>query len=187
MLIKHTFLNRTVIPTTLVFLAWIVFHQIHFTDWEIDNDSLRLAFGNITAILLFISIGFGTSFIYPRSYKGGAGLAERMLASFFTPAAWTLKEAYRVSEYFTIPEVLYYILNTLFLLLYIFYLGQCGLWEMVCRRSRKKRTGGIVKIVTPLPVLSIVLVLAGVYVLFLWGFGVHFAYIYIDGYRALFH
>lgn len=185
--IKRSFIKRTGVPVLIVFICWVLFHQIHFTNWDIKNDSLRLAVANISAILLFISIGFGCSFIYPYSHWRGAGLWERVVASFVTPAFWILKEAYRVSDFFTLPEVLYYMLNSLFLLLYIFFIGQCGLWEMIYRRRLKKGGATDIKIMSPIPVLSILLMFMGVFVIFIWGFGTHFFYIYIDGYKALFH
>lgn len=187
MLTKHPFVKRTGVPVIIVFLCWVLFHQIHFTDWDIQNDSLRLAAANFSAILLFLSIGFGPSFVYPYSYRWGAGLWERVAASFVTPACWTLKEAYRVSEFFTIPEVLYYLLNSLFLLCYVCLLGQCGLWEMICRRRLKKKGATDIKVITAIPVLSILLLFVAIYVIFFWGLGVHFFVIYISGYKALFH
>ena len=186
MIHKQTFFKRTGVPVLCVLLCWIGFHWIHFTDWHFSNGSVRLTVANLSAVLLFVSIGLGPSFVYPYAYLRGAGLLERIAGAFVTPGLWTLKEAYRVSEFFTIPEVLYYIVNSLFLVLYVYFIGQCGIWEMVCRRRLNRSESTRLNVVTPIPVLSILLMLAGTYVFFLWGLGVHFTYIYIDGYKALF-
>ena len=61
-----------------------------------------------------------------------------------------------------------------------------GLAEMLCRLSlRRKRA--VVQIVTLLPLAAVLLCLAGVYVILIWGFGVHWFYVYQQGYKALFH
>jgi hypothetical protein len=92
----------------------------------------------------------------------------------------------RVSEFFTFGETLYYGLNTAFLLSVFGALGQMGLCELICRWRLGKRSEEAVKVFSPAPVISIVVGLAALYVFLLWGLGVHFFYIYIQGYRVLF-
>ena len=183
---KQSFFKRSGVPALIVTICWVFLHHVHFKNWNIDNDSIRLFIANFSAVLLFITIGLGVSFVYPFSYFRGAGLLERIIASAITPALWTIKEFYRVTEVFTIAESFYYIFNSLFLLLYMFFIGQCGIWELLSRR-RLKKTGRVdIKIITLIPILSILLMFVGLWILLIWGGGVYFTYIYVDGYKAIF-
>jgi hypothetical protein len=65
-------------------------------------------------------------------------------------------------------------------------LGQAGLRELICRWRSGKRSAESVKIFSPAPVLMVLGGLAATYFFLLWGLGVHFFYIYVQGYRALF-
>ena len=65
-------------------------------------------------------------------------------------------------------------------------LGLMGLAEMICR-WRLRRRGVKVRVVSMMPVAGLVLFGAGVYVIFLWGMGVHYFYLYMEGYKAIFH
>ncbi len=113
-------------------------------------------------------------------------MAERIIACLITPLVWNLKEMVRVSEFFTLGETLYYGLNTVFLLAVFSALGQMGLCELICCWRLGKRSEEPVKVFSPAPVIAILVGLAALYVCLLWGLGVHFFYIYIEGYRAIF-
>jgi hypothetical protein len=65
-------------------------------------------------------------------------------------------------------------------------LGCMGLAEMLCRLSLR-RNGSVIRVITPLPLLAVLLLPVGVYVIVIWGFGVHWFYVYQQGYKALFH
>jgi hypothetical protein len=65
-------------------------------------------------------------------------------------------------------------------------LGQAGLCELVCRWRLSRRSEEPVKIFSPARVLMVFSGLAATYFFLLWGLGVHFFYIYIQGYRAIF-
>jgi hypothetical protein len=61
-----------------------------------------------------------------------------------------------------------------------------GLSELICRWKLNKRSEEPVRVLSPAPVVAIFAGLAALYICLLWGLGVHFFYIYISGYRALF-
>ena len=185
---KTSFLKRFVVPVAIVLVTMIVTSIIYFhLAWRMDSgNALRPAIAFISAALLFSSIGFGTFLIYPVAFFRGAGVGERIIACLITPLVWNAKELVRVSEFFTVGETLYYGLNTAFLLSVFGVLGQMGLCELICRWRLNKRSEEPVRVFSPAPVISIVVGLVALYLCLLWGLGVHFFYIYIEGYRALF-
>jgi hypothetical protein len=180
--------KRFILPVAIVLGAMIVTSIIYLhLAWKIDGDNpLRPLVTTVSAWALFISIGFGALYIYPKGFFGGASVAERIIGCLVTPLVWNVKEMVRVSEFFTLGETLYYGLNTVFLLAVFSALGQMGLCELVCRWRLGKRSREPVKVFSPAPVIAIFVGLAALYVCLLWGLGVHFFYIYIEGYRAIF-
>ena len=185
---QKSFSKRFVLPVAMVLATMIVTAIVYFhLAWRMDAGSpIRPAITWISSWLLFISIGFGALYIYPTGFFRGASMAERIIACLITPLVWNLKEMIRVSEFFTLGETLYYGLNTSFLLALFGALGQMGLCELICRWRLGKRSDEPVKVLTPAPVIAICAGLAVLFICLLWGLGVHFFYIYIDGYRAIF-
>ncbi len=185
---KKSVLKRSVIPATIVLHVMIFSGIVYFhLAWRMEaGGSLRAVLTWASSWLLFISIGFGTLYIYPRGFFRGAGATERIAACFVTPVVWNLKEMVRVNEFFSLGETLYYGLNTSFLLAVFGTLGLIGLCEIICRRKLAKTSSEPVKVLTPAPIAAIISGLAALFVCLLWGGGVHFFYIYIQGYRALF-
>lgn len=184
---KTSFRERFLKPVIIVLVIYVVSHLTYFyLSWQIADPALRATVALLSSSVLFISIGFGTLYIYPVAYFRGATLLERIIACLVTPVIWDIKEMVRVSELFTPGETLYYGLNTVFILSFFGALGQMGLCELVCRWRLRKRTGEPVRVFSLAPVISIVAGLAALYFCLLWGVGVHFFYIYIQGYRMLF-
>ncbi|MEW6444015.1 MAG: hypothetical protein AB1640_23975 [bacterium] len=179
-------LRRLVLPVAPVLLAMAAATLAYNLSWRIEDDSVHQATALLSGIVLFASIGFGALFTYPMAFFQGAAVAERILACLATPLAWNLKEMVRVSEFFTAGETLYYGINSIFLLTVIGTFAQMGICEMVCRRSLARRGRTHVRVVTAVPVLSVLLGIAAVAVMLVWGRGVHWFYIYMEGYKALF-
>ena len=185
---QKSFSKRSMIPVAIVFATMIVTSIIYFhLAWRISADNpIRPFVTTLSSWVLFISIGFGSLYIYPKGFFGGACIVERSAACLITPVIWNLKEMVRASEFFTLGETLYYGLNTAFLLALFGAFGLMGLSELICRWKLNKRSEESVKVLSPAPVLAIFAGLAALYICLLWGMGVHFFYIYIGGYRALF-
>jgi hypothetical protein len=184
---KASFVKRFVIPVSIVLLTMAATSAIYSYSWRINNDTLQWIIANISAVLLFVSIGFGALVIYPMAFFRGASTAERIIASLVTPLAWDIKEIVRVSEFFTYSEALYYGLNQVFLLSIFGAFAQMGLCELICRWRLGRRGEAPARVFSAIPVISILLGLGAFYVILIWGVGVHFFYIYIEGYKALFH
>lgn len=185
---QKSFSKRFILPVGIVLATMIVTTIIYFhLAWRMGGDNpIRPVVTTVSSWVLFISIGFGACYIYPTGFFRGASVAERIAACLVTPLVWNLKEMVRVSEFFTLGETLYYGLNTVFLLAVFSALGQMGLCELICRWRLGKRSEEPVKVFSPTPVIAIFVGLAALYVCLLWGLGVHFFYIYIEGYRAIF-
>ncbi|RJP64813.1 MAG: hypothetical protein C4532_18615 [Candidatus Abyssobacteria bacterium SURF_17] len=184
---KATFLKRFVIPAGIPLLTMIVMSLIYHNSWRIRSDALQQIVAHISAVLLFVSIGFGMFVTYPMAFRRGASVGERIIACLVTPLVWNIKEVVRVSEFFTFGECLYYGLNQIFVLSVFGAFAEMGLCELICRWRKCMRAEEPIKIVTPLPLVAICSGIAAFYVILLWGLGVHFFYVYIEGYKALFH
>jgi len=64
--------------------------------------------------------------------------------------------------------------------------GLLGIAEIACRWRQRSRSGHPRRVISTGPVVSVCFMLAAVYVLLLWGLGVHWFYIYQEGYKILF-
>lgn len=184
---KQSFWRRFLQPVGTVLLVWAVTSVVYLEwAWRLEPGALRSTLAFSSAVLLFLSIGFGALYIHPIAFFRGASAGERWIACLVTPLLWNLKEMLRVGEFFTAGETLYYGLNTAFLLAVFGSLGLAGLSELVCRWRLGRRSEQPVRIFSPAPLVWIGAGLAAVYLLLLWGLGVHFFYIYIQGYKAIF-
>ncbi|MBI4832298.1 MAG: hypothetical protein HY801_12270 [Candidatus Lindowbacteria bacterium] len=183
---KKSFMKRTGIMTGIVLVIMLASAIAYNCSWRIGNNAAQQALANISAVLLFASIGFGTLVIYPVSFFRGATVTERILACLVTPIAWNIKEIVRVGEFFTFGESLYYGLNQVFLLSLFGAFAQMGLCELICRWRLIRRGATAVRIATPAPIVSILVGAAAFYIILLWEVGVHFFYGYITIYKAIF-
>jgi hypothetical protein len=182
---KQSFARRWVTPTATVFLTMVVTGLIYQFAWRIPHEGTSRAVSAIIAVPFFLSIGFGVLIVYPMAFFRGATVAERITASLFTPVAWILKEIFRVTAFFSIGESIYFGLHQLFLLTLVGALAQMGLCELICR-WRLKKAGEEVRVFSGTPVSAIILGMAGIYVLFIWGWGTNFFYFYMEIYKTLF-
>jgi hypothetical protein len=184
---RQSFWRRFLQPVGTVVLVWAVMSVVYLDGaWRLEPGALRSLLAFSSAVLLLLSLGFGALYIYPVAFFRGASTGERLAACLVTPLVWNLKEMLRVGEFFSFGETLYYGLNTAFLLAAFGSLGLAGLCELVCRWRLGQRSEQPVRILSPAPLAWVGMGLAAVYLLILWGLGVHFFYIYIQGYKALF-
>lgn len=172
---------------TLALLALVVIAIALYNNfWRLGLPTLQRIAGHLFGLTVFFGVGCGALYVYPAAYFRGATLAERICTCLVTPVLYTASEVLRVREFFSWGESLYYILSPGFQLILLANLGCMGLADMLCRR-RLRRKGAAIKVVTPLAVAAVLLLLTGVYVILIWGFGVHWFYVYQQGYKALFH
>lgn len=172
-------------PTLAVLCSMIAGLAIYQNMWKLAAPPVHRPIAHVAAIVAFISIGFGTLLIYPIGRARRAPLGAVIAACLVTPILWNIKEMVRVLQFFTPAEALWWGLNPAFLLTFIGAWGQMGLCELLYR-ARRRAAGAPVRVVTPAPVLGIGLALIALYMLLIWGGGVHTFYLYMEAYRALF-
>ena len=183
---RQSFIRRAVVPAATVLMAMVGSLVLYNQSWRIGSDALHQLTAYVSGLILFVSIGFGPLYVYPKAFFRGASALERVLVCLVTPVAWDVKEILRVSEYFSWGESLYYGLNTIFLLCLCVVATQMGICEMVCRWVRNRQVPDPVAVVSPATLIPVILGLAGVGIFFLWGGGASSFYLYQEGYKALF-
>lgn len=183
---RESFSRRFVSPAITVLVVMAASAVLYDQAWRIGNDGIHQLAAYLAGVILFVSIGFGPLYIYPRAFFRGATCLERVLACLVTPMIWTLKEVVRVSEFFSWAEALYYGLNPLFLGCLCAAAAQMGFCEMACRRLRNRYRPEPLPVVTPAALIAALAGLAGLGVILGWGMGVHSFYMYQEGYKGLF-
>lgn len=98
---------------------------------------------------------------------------------------WTAYQLYLAAGVFSIGETIYYAFSSAFLFVFFVLISVIGLCEFILRRSgkhchlKKSRVLG--------PLIAILMGPLSIFVLMIWGGGVHFFYGYQEGYKLLFH
>ena len=183
---RPSFFKRVIspagIPLLTLILSWIVYENT----WRTDIIWLRQGLSFVSGVVMFMSIGLGPLLVYPMAFSRKAGPAERVAACLITPILWDLKEIIRVTEFFTLGESIYYGFNPLFLGLMAASLFQIGLMETLCRWRKMRGDSTMRSLVWRAPAVAMFLGLAGVFVFLVWGMGVHWFYLYQEGYKVLF-
>lgn len=178
--------QRAIKPALALLALVAIAIAIYNHSWRLELPTLQRIGGHLFGLTVFFGIGGGALIVYPTAYFRGANPTERICACLATPLLYTASEVLRVREFFSLGESLYYALSPGFQLILLANLGCMGLAEMFCR-LRLRRSGTAVRIVTPLPLAALLLFAMGLYVILIWGFGVHWFYAYQQGYKALFH
>ena len=62
-----------------------------------------------------------------------------------------------------------------------------GICEMICRWRQNRLNEEKMPVLSAVSAIEILLGAVGIYVFFIWGWGVGFFYIYMQIYKALFH
>lgn len=183
---QQSLTHRMIVPAAvhLAVVALSLLLYKHF--WLFGLPQLQQTAGTIFGVIAFAAIGGGSGVVYPVCRFRDASIPEAVAASLVTVLLWIGKEVVRVSAFFSPGESLYYGLSSTPLLALVMSLGFMGLGEMTYRYARK-RQGEALSVLSPLPVTALVFSLVGLFVILFWGLGVHWFYIYQEGYKALFH
>jgi len=182
---KQGFAKRVLYPVAILSAvmsaSWIVYNVA----WRLDDGTLYRAFATISGTILFLSVTFGTLFIYPTAYFRGASPKERILASLVSPFIWMTKESVRLYISYSLAECLYYYFNPLNIWLLLGVMAQMGLAETFCRWRRAKK-GEKVRILSPQALAALFIGLFLVIRLFAWGQGEGAYVVFLSGYRKIF-
>ena len=188
---KKSFPSRFLWPVGIVLGVWagLDFLTDHL-EWFGSGALYRTAaFGSY--LLLGVLIAFGSFIIFPILFFRGASWKEKVLGSYAVLLVWVFTEIFRVGEYFTAGESVYYAFSPMPFGLLVFQVGYMSLCEMICRWRLKKRGARGLKIFTPGPLMGVGVLLAMNYLMILWGVpeespGTKWFYIYQEGYKAMF-
>jgi hypothetical protein len=184
---KKSFTERFLLPLSIPVATWLVLHFLCEALPLIGNPTIYRAAAYAVHVLIAVVVGFSSVlFVYPLMYSRGASLVERIIGSYATPFAFLCKEIYRVSEFFTPGESLYYAFSSMMLLLILGQIGLMGISETICRYRYKKRGLAAVSVLAPGPIVSLLVSLAAVFIILVWNTGENWFYFYQEGYKALF-
>jgi hypothetical protein len=182
---KREFGNRILSPVAVVFVvmsaSWIVYNLA----WRLHSDSLHQVLAAVSGALLFVSVTFGTLYIYPAMFFKGASLPLRVAACFVNPFIWMTKECARLYISYSLAECLYYYLNPLNIWLVLGIVAEMGLMQMVCRwraAAKGDETGAFSRGGLAAFVIGLFLVIS----LFAWGQGENAYVVFLSGYRHIF-
>lgn len=182
---RQDFKKRFLYPVAVVFIIMSASWIIYSVAWRLESRFLHQTLASISGTILFLSVTFGTFFVYPMTFFRGASLPERIAASLINPFLWATKECFRLSISYTFAECLYYYFNPLSIWLFLGVVAQMGLAEMICRWRAAKR-GEEMRIFAPGPVAAFVIGLFLVITLFAWGQGENVYVLFLTGYREFF-
>lgn len=178
--------ERFLFPAALVLLVWAVLTLAYANAWKLGAPGLQSAVSWACGLGGELFRPLAVLIAYPLAYFRGASLPERALAAMAPFLAWWGLQVGIAAGVFGPGEALYYGFSQNYLLGFFLGLSLMGTCELACRWARKRRGGGG-KVWTPGPVAAILSGPVAVYVVILWGGGVHWFYGYQEGYKLLFH
>jgi hypothetical protein len=187
---KRTLHQATFFPGGLALGVWLVLNFLtDHLQWFGSGAGYR-AIAFLLYLLLGLSISFSGPVVYGVMFLRGASLKEKILGAYLVPVAWVLKEVWRVSDFFTMGEALYYALSPWTLGVLTHQIGYLSLVEIFCRWRKKKRDK-LSRVLSPGPIVGLGVFALMVYLTLFWGVpaespGTKWFYLYQEGYKALF-
>ena len=184
-MMRKDFRSRLVAPTLWVLAIALISFIGYFGSKRIENDAIHQGLAAIFGTSYFLSIAFGTLYIYTTAYLRGARLFERVLACFVVPFIWMSKEVWRLTESHPFTECLYYYLNPLSIWLIILMVLEMWTATLLARFILRRR-GETVRASRTGPWVVILLSLFFFVSLYAWGKGENVYVYFLKGYRLLF-
>jgi len=183
---SQSFWMRFVFPAGLMLLIWLIQRFVYTYFWQLGFPALQETVAWVCALGERIFVVLAPLLAYSLAYFRGARGWERLAAGFVPFLAGWFLEIYHASGVFSPGETAYYALGSPFLVFAFQVLAMSGVAEIICRIRNRSR-GGQLRVWTLLPLSAILSGLAALFLMMIWGGGVHWFYIYQSGYLALFH
>ncbi len=180
---RASFLNRFLLPLLIASVVMASSRIVFNNAVRIESPDLYSLVAVLSGTLQFASVVLVAMLLYPITYFRGATAVERVTAASMNLALWIGIDTYHVSEAFPLSESLYYGIQ-IGAILFAWNFALMGMLELACRAVSKRR-GNPIRIVTPLPILPILLFLAVICLLSKQG-GAYYFNLLLDGYLALF-
>lgn len=176
---------KVIRPVLLVLAAAVLSGVGYFGSRGVDSDLIRPAMAAVLGTTYFISIVFGVGIVFLITSLKGVALGTRILLSSITPFVWMTKEVLLLTQSYPLSQAVYWYLNPLNFGLIFFMTVQMGVCTLIAR-GIVKRKGEAVKVITPAPVLTILIGLVLTVTIFTWGHGENSYVMFLAGFRALF-
>ena len=177
--------KRTLVATVTVLCVAVLSWSVYELSASIGNAFAHELVAKISGTAYFLAVAFGAFFVYVAASLDDAPLSHRIIAALTTPFLWMTKECVRLFESHPLVECLYYYVNPLNLWLLLLVVLEMAVATLVVRRLRSKR-GKQTPVLTPGPVVTIVVSLSLVIGLYAWGRGENMYVLFLSGYRGLF-
>lgn len=180
--------QRFVMPVLAAVIVWLTADILLFAlmGSSFASSSLYKPVLNLLSAVRFLLLLVGSLVLYPILYFRGASWSERVWGCLTLPLVYLFTAVFRATAYFPIGQAIYYGFNPLTFGSASIQVGLMGLMEMVCRTIARRRTQLKGPIVQTHLIASILIGSAALYVTLLWDGGVHWFYVYQQGYRLLF-
>lgn len=185
---RDTITHRFLAPVLSFVAVWLA------ADWLVawgmaDPDAADLAVYkpvmNLLAGLRFGLLLFGALILYPALTARGATPGERILGSLAGPLAYLATAILRANAFFPPGEAVYYGFNSmLFGSLFLQFALMSG--ADIALRWQARRRGKHTPLVRLRHLAGILIGLSAIYLALFWDGGVHWFYVYQEGFKALF-
>jgi len=181
---RQPWTRRFFFPAITMFAIWAALEFTHTHAWKLGIPLVTLLAGWLCGLGGFLLVLLSPLFIYPLSYFRNASLMERSLTALTPMMAECGYHTFLAGSVFPLGKTLYYGIGPIFLVILVANLMLMGICEIFCRlrvRSRQR-----VRVWTPGPPIVILAGPPALWLLLLWDGGVHWFYIYQEGYKLLF-
>ena len=183
---SETSINKlTIYPILFLLIVAAVSFLGYFGSRHVPSDTIHQLMAKVFGTTYFLSVAFGTLYIFTTAYVRGVSLPGRILAAFVVPFLWMSKEVYRLTESHPLAECLYWYFNPLNVWLVSLMVLEMGIATLIARAILKRR-GPPLKVVTPAPLAVILGSLVFVISAYAWGQGENIYVIFLNGYRFFF-
>lgn len=178
-------MKRMLSPTVTVLCTAAISFFVYEFSASIGNEFTHELVAKLSGTAYFLAVAFGAFYVYLATSLDDAPFTHRVAAALATPFLWMTKESVRLFESHPLIECLYYYVNPLNLWLLLLVVLEMSVATLVARRLRSKR-GERTRILTPAPVVTIVVSLSLFIGLYAWGRGENIYVLFLSGYRGLF-
>ncbi len=172
-------------PAVIVLCAAVVSSLIYRLSANIADPFVHELVAAVSGALSFAAIALGAFYVALVASLADTPLRRAAVAAFATPFLWMTKECVRLLESHPARECLYYYVNPLNVALALLVVAELAAATLVARAIKAGR-GETVRVVTPAPILAIVVSLALISAALAWGHGENSYAMFLAGYRALF-
>ena len=179
------FLTQFVFPATVGLGLFLILFWTYYLSWNVDNRLLHFLLTDVVGALFGFFLMFNALLLYPLFYYLGAPPLQRVAGSFLITFFWCLKEVYRMTEFYSLGESAFFLLFPVQFNIVLLSFGFMGLSEMLCRFIIRKSQKSDFRVITPLPMVTLVVVLV-IVIFTLHDGGVTYFFWYNDLYKFLF-